>query len=340
MSHTYLKAADFGSPSRRLRLYAVLTLRRHISLSRSVGEIKDVLGSSSEDCLCSEDLTFETASPLSLPPSAIRYKRSYEKTYGFEAGYYDLSQNPSFCARACRSEDPLFTLTTNCGHIWSISEKRCLSGNEVAAAQGLPSHPGLASALGTPFLDFNSYKRSVWGRMIGNGMSTACVSAVLAWVASFAIPSCGDIPRAPTSAQCGVHLAASDTGYTASPTTAACTLGTLEPVACNPSPCDVPAVGNAHAGGVCGMEATAIADGQSCTVVCDTPQDFSYRTVGFPVLPQRRPDSPVREILGLRGQSMSMPSGMMMRMTLLGLLWAASANTFVIHPQLPTCMRL
>ena len=32
MSHTYLEAADFGSPSRRLRLYAVLTLRGYMSL--------------------------------------------------------------------------------------------------------------------------------------------------------------------------------------------------------------------------------------------------------------------------------------------------------------------
>ena len=49
-------------------------------------------------------------------------------------------------------------------------------------------------ALGVPVLDFNIYKRSVWGRMIGNGMSTFCVSSILAWVAAYVTPSYGDPP--------------------------------------------------------------------------------------------------------------------------------------------------
>lgn len=114
--------------------------------------------------------------------------------FGYDAGFYDLSQNPSFRARACRAVDPLFTFTTNCGNIWSIGAGRCLSGNEIGAAQGLPSHPALAFVLGSTCLDFNHLKRSVWSRMIGNGMSTACVSAVLAWIATYAEPSLGDVP--------------------------------------------------------------------------------------------------------------------------------------------------
>ena len=96
ISHAYLEAADFGSPCKRLRLYAVLCLRRHVVLSMPVAAIKDVLGSRSADCLCSGDLVFDRCPYTALPPAALRYKRSYEKSYGLEAGFYDISQNLSF----------------------------------------------------------------------------------------------------------------------------------------------------------------------------------------------------------------------------------------------------
>jgi len=120
--------------------------------------------------------------------------RKYRKSYGYGAGFYDLSQDPSFRARACKASDPLFTLTTNSSNIWSIADARLLSGNEIAAAQGLPSHHALGAALGLAPLDFGSYKRTVWSRLVGNGMSTSCIGAVLSWVAAYAVPSLGDVP--------------------------------------------------------------------------------------------------------------------------------------------------
>ena len=114
------------------------------------------------DRLCSGDLTFDVSSRTSLSASAARYQRTYETRFGFESGYYDLSQNPDFCARACRSEDPLFTLTTNSAHIWSTTKCRFLSGNELGAAQGLPTHPAIAAAMGSVMVDFSGYKPSVW----------------------------------------------------------------------------------------------------------------------------------------------------------------------------------
>ena len=72
-----------------------------------------------------------------------------------------------------------------------------MSATELAAAQGLPSHPSLACALGTRRLDFSCLKRGTWARMVGNGMSVACVGAVFAWVNTYAVTTCGDVPRAP-----------------------------------------------------------------------------------------------------------------------------------------------
>ena len=146
------------------------------------------------DRLCSRDLVFDTPTETSLSASAKRYLRKYRKSYGYGAGFYDLSQDPSFRARACKASDPLFTLTTNSSNIWSIADARLLSGNEIAAAQGLPSHHALGAALGLAPLDFGSYKRTVWSRLVGNGMSTSCIGAVLSWVAAYAVPSLGEVP--------------------------------------------------------------------------------------------------------------------------------------------------
>ena len=117
---------------------------------------------------------------------------------------------------------------------------------------------------------------SAWWDVIVNAFAVEVSSSQLC---------ASDRPSTGAPGVVAVHPAAFDMGYTASPATEACTFGALEPIACNPSPCGVPVVGNAHAGGLCGMEATPIADGQSFTVVCDTPQDFSYRTVGFSCAP-------------------------------------------------------
>ena len=166
-----------------------------MALGRPLTDLDEVLGVGVEDRLCSGDLTFDIVSRTSISASAARYKRAYETRFGFGSGYYDISQNPDYCGGACRSEDHLFTLTTNSAHVWSTSKCRFLSGNELGAAQGLPTHSAIAAAVGSTVVDVNGYKPSVLGRMVGNGMATVCVSAMLTWVAACVTTSRGTPPR-------------------------------------------------------------------------------------------------------------------------------------------------
>ena len=198
ISDAVIDACELGAPSRRLRLYCVMCLKRHMRLQRPLCDLVDVLGLVKGDRLSAQDLLFSHGPAMHLSPSASSYKKCYVKTFGFPDGFYDLSQNPSFRPRACTGSEPLFTLTTSTGIVWSVAEARCMSATELAAAQGLPSHPSLACALGTQRLDFSCLKRGTWSRMVGNGMSVACVGAVLAWVNTYAVTTCGDVPRAPT----------------------------------------------------------------------------------------------------------------------------------------------
>ena len=79
ITSAYLEATDFGSPCSRRRLYAVMCLRRHVTLSRSLADMKCVLGSSEQATLSSGDLVFERGTGCSLSASAKRYKRAYVK---------------------------------------------------------------------------------------------------------------------------------------------------------------------------------------------------------------------------------------------------------------------
>ena len=148
ISDAVIDACELGAPSRRLRLYCVMCLKRHMRLQRPLCDLVDVLGLVKGDRLSAQDLLFSHGPAVHLSPSASSYKKCYVKTFGFSEGFYDLSQNPSFRPRACTGSEPLFTLTTSTGIVWSVAEARCMSATELAAAQGLPSHPSPGLCVG------------------------------------------------------------------------------------------------------------------------------------------------------------------------------------------------
>ena len=86
--------------------------------------------------------------------------------FGDRGSIYDLDRLPRGRPRKAARDNALFTLTAHTRLTWCSEEGRALRRNELAAGQGLPSHPALACALGTQTLDFESYRRSRAAKMV------------------------------------------------------------------------------------------------------------------------------------------------------------------------------
>ena len=126
-------ASRLGGPCERKRLYCILSLRRHIVISRPLSDLLDYIGSSMDCGLGASDLVFEPGAGLTFSASALRYRAGYDELFGYDGGFYDLTQNPRERPRACGETNPPFTLTTNSSLIWSSREKRCLSASGLGA---------------------------------------------------------------------------------------------------------------------------------------------------------------------------------------------------------------
>ena len=118
----------------------------------------------------------------------------YLRIFGDSGAIYDLDQTPTGRPRLARSGLALFTLTAHTRLAWCPEEGRALRRNELAAAQGLPSNPALACALGIGTIDFDRYSRSCAARLIGNGMSLPCIGSILFWCSRWISPSTCEIP--------------------------------------------------------------------------------------------------------------------------------------------------
>ena len=109
------------------------------------------------------------------------------RIFGDSGAIYDLDQTPTGRPRLARSGSALFTLTAHTRLAWCPEEGRALRRSELAAAQGLPSHPALACAPGIGTVDFDRYSRSCAARLIGNGMSLPCIGSILVLQVDFTI---------------------------------------------------------------------------------------------------------------------------------------------------------
>ena len=113
IEHVVLDAAETGGPAHRRRLYCVMTLRRHVCMTRALGDFNSIMPRPGIGNLSASDLILDTSYNCELSVSARRYKADCENIYGYVDGLYDLSQNPRERARAARGDSSLFTVTAN-----------------------------------------------------------------------------------------------------------------------------------------------------------------------------------------------------------------------------------
>ena len=194
IDHMICNAEKFGSPARRRRLYAVMTLRGVFVLSRplseAVGWIRDAFPHRRSwemlFCLDGADDGFSAA--------VRKRSREYLKVFRDRASAYDLDQLPRGRPRRSKAGDPLFALTAHTRNVWSPAEGRRLRRNELAAAMGMPADPALAMIYGMVPLQLEGLSRSAAARLVGNGMSVPCVGAVMWWCAVYCSPAVVAIP--------------------------------------------------------------------------------------------------------------------------------------------------
>ena len=90
-------------------------------------------------------------------------------------------------------------ITAHTRVVWCPAEGRSLHRSELAASQGVATHPALASCYGSPVIGFDHLSRSRAAHMIGNGMCLPCVGAVIYWALSKTSLSLGPIPMGITA---------------------------------------------------------------------------------------------------------------------------------------------
>ena len=171
IEHVIINATDFGSPARRRRLYAVMTLRGKLCLTRPLASLIAALRVAPPDTLSWESLFCLEGADDGFSIPVAKRARQYIRVFGDRLGVYDLDQLPRGRPRYAQAGSPLFGLTAHTRNVWSPAANRCLRRGELAAAMGIPCHPALAAVYGMPALSFDQLSRSAAARLIVNGMS-------------------------------------------------------------------------------------------------------------------------------------------------------------------------
>ena len=180
VDHTIIDAECLGSPARRKRLYAVLTLRGKTILTKPLEDFSRMVKETFRARLSWDVLFCLDGADDGFSMPVQKRAREYMRVFKNQEGVYDLDQLPRGRPRRARAGCSLCGLIAHTRNVWSPAEGRTLRRSELAAAMGIPAHTALASTYGIQPLEFDRLSRSAAARLIGNGMSVPCVGAIMA----------------------------------------------------------------------------------------------------------------------------------------------------------------
>jgi len=181
--------SKFGWPVRRPRRYTLLVHKSRGVLHRPVTDLLRVLGSVEDpQSLVSPQLfVWDGSASRVLPPCSQKYLAGYWTLLNGTRKLFavDTSQDPLTRPRHAALTGALPVITCGSRHLYLPLARRCLSGLELLAAQGLPVARPLSTAMDAGTLSTSHLSRTALVRLAGNGMHATCIGAVLAWIGRY-----------------------------------------------------------------------------------------------------------------------------------------------------------